>query len=708
MELKPVWTIALCLLPLVARAQNPAPSPSPVAAHGEYVEVTATRIPEDPDEVAASIDVLSGDELRARGVTDLRGALAVVAGVDVAPGGDNGPASSVPEFWGLKEFDAFLLVVDGVPWGGAFNPALATLDLNVNGVERIEVLRGPAPVMYGATSFVGVIQVVHKAPGTQGGTASVSGGSFGSGSGTVSAPFHWGGFDSTIVADLTRVGFKDDRTQFDRGHALWRNARAVGAGHFGFDLDVAIVNQDPASPFPREGAALSTRIPLDANHQPIGANFDDHRFTGNVRYDRPLVSANWNSVVSFSHAKQDIFRGFLDDLDNPELNAHGFQEEIDYTDLYLDTHLAWSHAKDWRVVVGFDHLHGEGKAKGADFDYFVDLAGEHPPAGLKEDPVPDDDQIEDRREFSGLYAWGAWNPVGRLRLEAGVRLNRTMEERENPNEVPPPTGEDDPGKRTDTKPSGSVGATVTLWEDGARAVRLFGDYRHAFKPAAIDFGIGEEEGGGGEEEALLKPETADCYEGGIKGRLGEDGAFEFEANGFLMDFTNLVVATSVGGLPDLQNAGKERFKGFEAELGWQGRRNLWLRAVYSYHDARFRDFVFEFDPGVPTQLGGKRLEMSPHNMAGGQVAWAPATGLQASADVHYVGSRFLNKRNTAPAEAYTELSASLGWRVRKYEVRVAGHNLSDRRDPVAESELGDAQYYRLPARRVDLSATFRF
>jgi hypothetical protein len=50
---------------------------------------------------------------------------------------------------GLHEFDAFLLIVDQVPWGGAFNPAISTLDLT--DVERIEVLKGSAPVMYGAT-----------------------------------------------------------------------------------------------------------------------------------------------------------------------------------------------------------------------------------------------------------------------------------------------------------------------------------------------------------------------------------------------------------------------------------------------------------------------------------------------------------------------------------------------------------------------------
>ena len=51
----------------------------------------------------------------------------------------------MPAIWGLRELDAFLLVVDDVPWGGAFNPALTALDLH--DVERIEVMRGAAPVV---------------------------------------------------------------------------------------------------------------------------------------------------------------------------------------------------------------------------------------------------------------------------------------------------------------------------------------------------------------------------------------------------------------------------------------------------------------------------------------------------------------------------------------------------------------------------------
>src|SRR5262245_55841071 len=75
----------------------------------EIVEVTATRLPEDPIEVPASVQIVSGDDLERLQIKTLPEALSLTMGVTVAPGGDGGPASAVPEMMGLREFDAFLL-----------------------------------------------------------------------------------------------------------------------------------------------------------------------------------------------------------------------------------------------------------------------------------------------------------------------------------------------------------------------------------------------------------------------------------------------------------------------------------------------------------------------------------------------------------------------------------------------------------------------
>ena len=134
---------------------------------------------------------------------------------------------------------------------------------------------------------------------------------------------------------------------------------------------------------------------------------------------------------------------------------------------------------------------------------------------------------------------------------------------------------------------------------------------------------------------------------------------------------------------------------------------LRVQASYAHHDSKFVDFVQLFD-GVPTQLAGKRLEMAPQELGALGVSYFPERGLTAWATWNYVGDRYLNKRNTALAPAFDTYSAGLGWRLAAWRFSLVGENLTDERDPVAESELGDAQYYRQTARSYELRVSFDF
>jgi hypothetical protein len=57
---------------------------------------------------------------------------------------------------------------------------------------------------------------------------------------------------------------------------------------------------------------------------------------------------------------------------------------------------------------------------------------------------------------------------------------------------------------------------------------------------------------------------------------------------------------------------------------------------------------------------------------------------------------------------FTAVDIGVGYRLGRSAIRLDGWNVGDRRDAVSESELGDAQYYRLPARRVELTFSTRF
>jgi iron complex outermembrane receptor protein len=681
-----------------AASPAPAPSPSPPAVT-EYVEVTATRVPEETIDVPASITVLTSRDLRDIGATDLPTALAFAAGVDMVPGGDAGPAASVPEIWGLREFDSVLLVVDGVPRTGAFTPDFETIDLA--DVERIEVLRGAAPVTFGATSFNGVIHVVRREAEAARGRVEGFGGTYGSGGGrAVTGLPAWGGLRSSLALDGARQGFTDPRSSWRRGHVLWRGSLSAGGGTLRFEVDGVWLNQDPASPHPREGAELSPLVPLDANHNPEGAYLNQRRLQLGTGFDRPIGSALWSTRLAFTGTRGHDLRGFLQEVADVPDNATGYRRDLDLNEAYLDSHLAWTGRLE--AVAGVDWIHGRGDATGGSFDYTVRLDGSGAPPG--DGLVPDSAvRIDSRRDFAGAYGLVAFHPIERLRLEGGLRLNVTSEARDAGLGEEPAAGEGD-NERNDVRPSGSLGAVLTAWSRGSDALRLYASYRDTFKPAVFDFGVGDAEGE--EADRLLDPETARSVDGGVKGRFA-GGRLDVEASGFLMDFDNLVVARTVNGLPGLENAGRSRFKGVEAQAAWRLRGGLSVRAAWSRHDARFRDYVAEFD-GVPTPLAGKRLEMSPDHIGSAGLLWAPERGLLASVAVRYVGSRYLNKRNTALAEAYTTLDAALGWRSGRYEARLDARNLTDERPPVAESELGDAQYYRLPARQLRLSAAVRF
>ncbi|MFL5622554.1 MAG: TonB-dependent receptor [Gemmatimonadaceae bacterium] len=652
------------------------------------VEVVATRLPEAPHDVAASIEVISGDDLRARGVKSLKDALTLATGVSIAPGGDAGPASAVPEFWGLREFDAFLLVVDGIPWGGAFNPALSTLSLR--DVERIEILRGPAPVTYGATSFVGVIHVVHNSAAARARYAEVSGGSFGSVGVAVDVPVlpsgSMGSWKSRLSGDFDREGFRDENTSFSRGHALWRIGKVDGDRQTWLSTDLNVLHQQPASPHPREGASLSAAVPLDANYNPADAYLNENRVAIAAGFERPVFGlASWGTTASYSFSGQRMFRGFLTDISDTPDNASGFKETIEVNDIYADSHLIWSSVPQFRFLTGVDALFASGEGKGATFAYTVPLNGSTQAAVAE--PSTLDLDSESERRFLGAYGSTEWRPLSRFTLNGGLRLNATSERRGEGEEV------------THTRLSGGLGAIFGLWERDTDHLRLFANYRNTFKPAAFDFSLAENEG-------VLDPETSRSYEAGLKTRL-LDGLLDVEASAFRMDFENLVTSTVVNNQPALINAGKTRFKGVELESELRLISALSARATYSFHDGKFVDFVQAFD-GVPTQLGGNRFEMSARHLASAGVTFAPDRGITANAAFNYTGDRYLNKRNTALAPAFLTVDAGVGYRADRMEFRVTGRNLTNRRDAVAESEFGDAQYYRMPARTIHTRISVRY
>ena len=662
------------------------------------VEVTATRIPETTDRVPNYITVLDGADLRARRVTDLRGALATVAGVEAPPGGDAGPASAVPSFWGLHEFDAFLLVVDGVPLGGALNPAIQ--DVSLVDVQRIEVLKGAAPVLYGATAFVGVIQVIHYPAGQAANRVSIGGGAYGSvrGEASISLPEVLGLRQSLALA-AGRNGFSDPRQRVKDARLLYRAGGELLGGQLRLDLDYTALRTRPGSPVDLEGTALTAATPLDANYNPKDARIDEDRYHAVLGYAHATVLGAWETTVSLAYSRIDDVRGFL----RPDLvNADSQRQGRDIDDDYADTHITSTLGAEATLIWGADLLYGRGSQASRNGGYLPDLSGVAPLPATTDLHVDEINGLVDRRVFIGEYLQGDWKIGSRVDLTGGLRLNETRERKQSIHidGFDASLNTFDDRTRRVTRLSAAAGATYKVWTDGSDEAVLYLQYKNTFKPAALDFGPDNRPG-------ILRPETARSYEAGVKGRLG-GGRLDYQAGLFQLDFTDLVVTTfDVDGAPLLQNAGGEKLRGVEAEAHWRVTPTLSLSAAGSYHDARFTRYVAR-EGGANIDVSGNQLALSPHLLASAGLIYQPTQGAFGSLTVNCIGPRYLDLANTARTGAYATVDATLGLRLRRYSLSFSAANLTDQRPPVTASEFGDQSYYRLPGRRlfIELSADF--
>ncbi len=680
----------------------------------ETLEITATREPEQIDKVPASVTMITGEELRQRGAHDLRSALLLVGGVEGTPGGDGGPAGTVPALWGLREADAFLLVVDGVPWGGAFNPATPSIDLT--GVERIEVLRGAAPTVYGATSFVGVIQVIHYPAGATPGFVGVAGASHGgyrfSGGGDLP---QIGSYQQSLTANFEKRGYAEDRTDYERYHLLYRGRSELGFGAFHIDADVSILPQTPSGNLLlRDGEILHNELPIDANYNPTGAKLDQQRYAVNLGLDGKSSAGDWSVTVSATRTLNDILRGFLRGnafADPPDagvgdgLQADGYSQGISITDIYFDAHVATSLWPAARLMYGVDYMYGYGAENAINFGYCVDPSGNE--YGC--DGANHADELvysDDKRGFAGAYAQLDWQLNSDVDILAGLRLNNT---RETANGVAidntgaaPVVAFDGTDERTTTRLSGVLGVSWKSWVSGNNMLTWYADYRNSFKPLAIDFGPEA-------EVNVLEPETGVSYELGAKSHL-LDGRIDIDASVFRMDFRNgLTYTQDASGQFGPTNSGVSRFQGFEIETRYQLKGDWQIAAHYANHDARYLTFT----GGDGVDVSGNRIEMSPRQLGGVGVLYTPSTGLAGSIVVDYVGPRELDAANTLSAGGYTTLDASLTYALDHYRFQLSGYNLTDARVPVASSELNQsvtvtqtAGYYRLPGRLVELEVRY--
>lgn len=187
---------------------------------------TKTDVP--ADELTESVSVIGQDEIEQSSAVNVVDLLKEIPGVEVVQTGSVG--STVSIFMRGGNSSHTLVLVDGIKINSPTTGAVDLCDMTLDGIRRIEIVRGPMGTLYGSEAMTGVIQIF-TAAGPQvedhvrlgAGSDGIALGSFAYGTGEGETGFSLSG--SWRQAD----GFHFERDDYDGFTAAARyDARAAG------------------------------------------------------------------------------------------------------------------------------------------------------------------------------------------------------------------------------------------------------------------------------------------------------------------------------------------------------------------------------------------------------------------------------------------------------------------------------------------------
>jgi vitamin B12 transporter len=178
------------------------------AASLEGVVISGSRTEATLADTGSAVSIITAEELERRQIRFVSEVLREVPGIAVSRLGPVGTNTQV-RIRGA-EANQTVVVIDGVKINDPFTSEVDFAHLLAAQIDRIEILRGPQSVLYGADAIGGVISIFTKrgAPGVQA-EAAVEGGSFSTFSGMAAVR----GATQTVNYALSASAFTSDGTK---------------------------------------------------------------------------------------------------------------------------------------------------------------------------------------------------------------------------------------------------------------------------------------------------------------------------------------------------------------------------------------------------------------------------------------------------------------------------------------------------------------
>ena len=594
--------VVASVTPESARAQSPD-SAQPLGT----VVISASKVPKPASTLSQAVTVISGDDLRARGVTRVTDALREVPGAQLVQNGSYGAVTSLFLRGGESRYTKVL--IDGVPVntaGGFFDFSHLTTD----NVERIEIVRGPASVLYGADAASGIVQIfTRKNSAERNASLGIRGGTYRSFDADADISGTTGPAGYTFAAGRHSTdGILPFNNQYSNGtlsSALSLRSNAAG--------EARISGRYTAAEF---------HYPTDYTGLPVDTNSyrTQHRLTVGVDLLRNLGSAVQGRIALGSNDVIDL----TEDIATPfgasvpqhsAFRSRGYRRNAEArVSLFLPV--------DATLTVGAgyekEHEHSSNDAGG------VGLAMEQT------------DAFSAARHNVAYYS--------ELLGNIGERASYTL------------SGRLDDNSDYDRFGTYRIGTTVEVFP----TVRIRGSLSTAFTSPAFNqlrptlYTVGSPD---------LRPERIRAGEIGI--RLGAaSGAVAASASYFAQRFADLIQYVS-GGPPDFKgsyaNLTAATSNGYEAELEVLPRRNLRGTLSFTVVAPRVRDVP----PGYQgSDNVGDELLRRPTHSGNLLLSYAKPGSVSLSAAAQYVGKRadldfaqFPSPRVTLPAHTTVDLAA---------------------------------------------------
>ena len=595
--------------------------------------VTATRLEQGARSVAATISVVSGDDIQtARQQLALDEALASVPGVffqnrynfaqDLRIAIRGFGARSNFGVRGIK------ILIDDIPETLADGQSQVD-SIDLASVRQVEVLRGPASALYGNAAG-GVISIQSERGSAESYVdARMAVGNYGYRKHQIKTAGAVGRLDYLAsLSDLKIDGYRQhseaENTQLNSRF----NFRVSDQTEIGMTISATDqpVSNDPGGVI-REDAETNPRGARDRNiafnagealdQQKLGISFK-HTFAdgGELRARNYYLARDFRNRLPFMSGGIVVFDRFF--------TGGG----ISYTRRFVLGNIRH------RIIAGIDH-----DRQRDDRQRFDNNSGVQGALTL--------DQLE-RVTSTGVFVQDEMTITERFAVTLGLRYDDIDFEISDVFL----TDGNDSGTRLISDVSPSAGFLFDFHADHA----VYGSIATAFEtPTLTEFA--NPDGSGGFNPSLA-PQESTSYELGLRGSLVENMRYELAA--FKIDVDDELIPFEIASSPGRDfyaNAGSSKRRGFELSLKAEPVPDLNLALAYTWSRFEFKTFVD--DNG--NDFSGNTTPGIPESFVRADVSYVHKSGFFAAADALYTDDLFADNANTAQVDSATVANIRIGF-----------------------------------------------